>query len=474
MNLADSRRTRGRIMDGRNVSGATFAPAATFAALCCMLASGYASAAPHIRILGMARSGAGPAPTDEFCRMVGLSVGNQGTAPCYSPQEMRRAYGLNGLIDAGMDGAGQTIVIIDSYGSPTIAADLRTFDEGYGLPDPPSFTVLAPIGEVPWNPTLYPDQPGWAGEVTLDVEWAHAMAPGADIVLLTSPVDETEGVQGLPEFLALEKYALDHRLGKIISQSWGATENTLFAGTAGSQGPQVVADYESFYARAVQEHVTVMCAEGDSGSSDVESDGVTYYPYPVVDFPCTSPYVTSVGGTSLYLDTSGKYRYETVWNDDIGAGGGGISQLFQEPDYQRQALPESVQAELGGMRGVPDISYNGGCYTTIITYSSFPGGGEPGWYYVCGTSEGAPQWAGIIADLNQYAGRPLGLVNPVLYALGGAGLFGEVGRDIKIGNNAFVPGVPGYSATRGWDPASGWGTPNLVDVPYRPLVLLDR
>ena len=141
------------------------------------------------------------------------------------------------------------------------------------------------------------------------------MAPGADIVLLTSPVDETEGVQGLPEFLALEKYALDHRLGKIISQSWGATENTLFAGTAGSQGPQVVADYESFYARAVQEHVTVMCAEGDSGSSDVESDGVTYYPYPVVDFPCTSPYVTSVGGTSLYLDTSGKYRYETVWND---------------------------------------------------------------------------------------------------------------------------------------------------------------
>jgi subtilase family serine protease len=386
---------------------------------------------------------------------------------------MRRAYGLNGLIDSGLVGAGQTIVIIDSYGSPTIKADLHTFDEGYGLPDPPSFTVLAPLGEVPWNPTLYPDQPGWAGETTLDVEWAHAMAPGAAIVLLTSPIDETEGVQGLPEFLALEKYALDHHLGNIISQSWGATENTLFLETAGPQGPRVIADYQAFYARAVQEHVTVLCAEGDSGSADLETDGVTFYPYPVVDFPCTSPFVTSVGGTSLYLDTSGKYLSETVWNDNIGAGGGGISQVFPEPNYQQQSLAGTVQAELGGMRGVPDISYNAGCYTTIITYSSFPGGGEPGWYYVCGTSEGAPQWAGIVADLNQYAGRPLGWLNPALYALGGAGKFPRVGRDITVGNNAFIPGVPGYSATPGWDLASGWGTPDLAEIPYRILELLD-
>jgi subtilase family serine protease len=117
------------------------------------------------------------------------------------------------------------------------------------------------------------------------------------------------------------------------------------------------------------------------------------------------------------------------------------------------------------MRGFPDISYNAGCYTTIITYSSFPGGGEPGWYYACGTSEGAPSWAGIVADLNQYAGKPLGLLNPALYAIGGAGQFPRIGRDITVGNNAFIPGVAGYSATPGWDPASGWGTPNLVEVP---------
>jgi hypothetical protein len=262
---------------------------------------------------------------------------------------MRRAYGIDGLIDAGFVGAGQTIVIIDSYGSPTIRADLSVFDQGYGLPDPPSFTVLAPRGSVPWNPTKYPDEPGWAGEVTLDVEWAHAMAPGAAIVLITSPVDETEGVQGLPEFLALEQYALDHHLGKIISQSWSATENTLFPDVAGPQGPQVISDFEAFYSSAVQEQVTVLCAEGDTGSADVETDGVTYYSFPVVDYPCTSPFVTSVGGTSLYLNTSGKYQSETVWSDDIGAGGGGISQLIKEPDYQRLSLPAKVQKELAGV-----------------------------------------------------------------------------------------------------------------------------
>jgi subtilase family serine protease len=225
-----------------NMSGVWSARAAALS----LLGAGYASAAPHIHVLGLAQAGAGPAPSDEFCRTVGLKVGDQGTSTCYSPQEMRRAYGLDGLIDDGMVGAGQTIVIIDSYGSPTIREDLHIFDQGYGLPDPPSFEVLAPLGTVKWDPDKYPDEPGWAGEVTLDVEWAHAIAPGASIVLLTSPVDETEGVQGLPEFLKLEQYALDHHLGKIITQSWGATENTLFD----AAGRQVVADYSVFYASA--------------------------------------------------------------------------------------------------------------------------------------------------------------------------------------------------------------------------------
>jgi len=431
-----------------------------------------AMAAPGIIIIDGMRAEPGAGPTDEYCQSIGYQ--------CFSPQQMRKAYGLDRLIDAGMIGAGQTIVIIDSYGSPTIAEDLHQFDIGYGLPDPPSLTVLAPLGTVPWNPTLYPDQPGWGGETTLDVEWSHAMAPGAAIVLLTSPVDETEGVQGLPQFLELEQYALDHHLGQIISQSWGATENTLFPAVSGPQGPEIVARFEELYARAIAENVTVLASAGDTGSSNVELDGVTFYPFPTVGYPASSPQVTAVGGTTLYADTKGRYQSETVWNDSIFtslayyepvAGGGGISQIFAEPFYEWLSLPHGVQQQLGGMRGLPDISYNADCNNFIWIYASFPGSGGPGYSGICGTSEGSPQWAGIIADLNQYAGRPLGFLNPSLYALGGSGQFVLFGRDITSGNNALVntPGAsaPGYAATPGWDPATGWGSPNLTSLPGR-------
>lgn len=147
--------------------------------------------------------------------------------PCYSPQIIRKAYGVTPLINSGFTGKGQSIVIIDSYGSPTIRQDLKVFDQGYGLPDPPSFKIVAPLGTINFDPNNL-DMVNWAFETTLDVEWSHALAPDANIVLMTSPVSETEGVQGLPEFLFLEKYAVNHNLGKIISQSWGATENTLF------------------------------------------------------------------------------------------------------------------------------------------------------------------------------------------------------------------------------------------------------
>ena len=168
--------------------------------------------------------------------------------------------------------------------------------------------MLAPLGTVPFDPSNS-DQVGWASETTLDVEWAHALAPGASIVLLTSPVDETEGVQGLPEFLQLEQYALDHHLGKIISQSWGATENTLFD----PAGQQVMADFERFYLRAALENVTVLASSGDSGSANFDVND-NYYPFPTVGFPASSPLVTAVGGTSLYADTDGNYQSETVWN----------------------------------------------------------------------------------------------------------------------------------------------------------------
>ena len=339
--------------------------------------------------------------------------------------------------------------------------------------------LIAPLGTVPWNPARYPDQPLWAAETTLDVEWAHAMAPGAAIVLLTSPVDETEGVQGLPEFLELEKYALDHHLGKIISQSWSATEDTLFREAAGPAGPKVVAKYLAFHHRAAAERGTLLAAAGDFGSSNPETNAVTFYPFPTVGFPASSPFVTGVGGTILSTDTSGHYQSETVWSDrGCCAGGGGVSQLFKAPPYQEFWLPRHVQRQLGGMRGVPDVSYNADCDNAILVYLSYFGPASAGYYTICGTSEGSPQWAGIVADLNQYAGRPLGFLNPALYAIGGLGRFGAFGRDITVGNNELldVPGAvaPGYDAAPGWDPASGWGTPNIVKLPLHASEFLEH
>jgi subtilase family serine protease len=417
-----------------------------------LLASTPAMAATHIRVVGKVKQTAEQPPTDSQCR------NSSYPSPCYSPQQIRRAYGVDALTDAGFVGKGETIVIIDSYGSPTIQEDLKAFDKGYGLPDPPSLKVLAPLGTVPFDPNNG-TQVSWAAEATLDVEWAHAMAPGAAIVLLTSPVAETEGVQGLPEFLALEKYALDHQLGNVITQSWGATENTLFD----SAGRAIVAKLEDFYKDASTQRVTVLASAGDSGSSNVKLDGVTLYPYPTVGYPASSPWVTAVGGTSLYADTQGKYGYELVWDEQGGAGGGGISQLFDEPDYQVASLPAAVSQQLGGKRGLPDVSYNADPYTGILIYLSFLGAENAGYYEIGGTSEGSPQWAGIVADLNQYAGEPLGFLNPGLYTVGGLGQFGKYGRDITNGTNS-LNNVSGYYAGPGWDPASGWGTPNLVEV----------
>ena len=162
-----------------------------------------------------------------------------------------------------------------SLWKPDARSRLKQFGADFDLPDPPSLTVLAPLGTVPFDPTN-PEMITWAFETTLDVEWAHAMAPGAKIVVLTSPVGETQGVQGLPELLALETYALDHHLGTIISQSWATAENTLFT----PQGQAVIAGFSRLYERARDERVTVLSSAGDTGSANLEPDGTTFYPFP--------------------------------------------------------------------------------------------------------------------------------------------------------------------------------------------------
>lgn len=383
-------------------------------------------------------------PTDAQCRA-------QTSQPCYSPQEIRTAYDLNPVLNAGFTGKGQTIVIIDSFGDPTIQSDLQTFDAGFGLPDPPSFTQLAPLGQINFNPNA-PDMFSWAAEITLDVEWSHAMAPDANIVLMTSPVDETQGVQGMPEFLYLEQYAVNHNLGKIISQSWGTTENTLFT-TPG--GRQVINNFDRFYQKAGAQGVTVLGSSGDGGTANPDING-NIYPFPTVNFPSASPYITAVGGTSLFADTSGNYQSETAWS----ATGGGVSQFFKEPGYQQNSLPASDQQLLNGFRGVPDIAFNADPGTGILVYLSFPGI-PAGWYTIGGTSEGSPSWAGIIADGDQMAGHPLGFINPAVYKLGNSSDYAKSFHDVTVGNNS-QDGIPGYNATPGWDATTGWGTPKVA------------
>jgi subtilase family serine protease len=381
--------------------------------------------------------------------------------PCYSPRQLQTAYGLTPLLNAGYNGTGQTIVIIESFGGPTIVADLQAFDAAFGLPDPPSIQVLAPLGTVPFD-VNNDDQVAWAFETALDVQWAHSMAPGAAIVVLTSPVDETEGVQGLPEFLELEQYALDNHLGNIISQSWGTAENTLFDAT----GRQLISDFNTFYARAAAEHVTVLAGAGDSGSANIDVAG-NYYPFPTVLFPASSPFVLTVGGTSLVAGSTGLFESETVWNDENGATGGGVSQYFPQPFYQ-WALSGANHKQLGGHRGIPDVAFNA---DPVFTYIGFyPDAADNGFYFNGGTSESTPAWAGVISIANQLAGRPLGFVNPLLYALGALGQQSEFLHDVVTGNNA-ANGLSGYSATVGWDPASGWGSPkNLLGFKTVPTV----
>src|SRR5437588_3067690 len=236
------------------------------------------------------------------------------------------------------------------------------------------------------------------------------MATDVNIVLMTCSVAETEGDQGLPEFLYLEKYALSHHLGNIISQSFGATEETLF--TPG--GRQILNEFNNFYQQAGNAGVTVLASSGDSGVANVNING-KIYPFRTVNFPASSPYVTAVGGTSLFADTSGNYQHETVWNNNTGASGGGLSHYFAEPVYQQANLPASDQKILNGFRGLPDISWNADPFTAVLVYISFLGGSSNGYYFIGGTSEGSPDWAGIIADGDQMAGFPVGFINQALY-----------------------------------------------------------
>ncbi|HEX4059790.1 MAG TPA: S53 family peptidase [Streptosporangiaceae bacterium] len=366
--------------------------------------------------------------------------------PCYGPSQIQAAYNMAPLYKAGHEGKGKTIVLVDAFGSPSIKTDLAGFDKGYNLPAPPSFKIITPEGKPGSNSN-------WALETTLDVEWAHAMAPQANILLVETTVNETIGTAGFPQIVKAEKYVLNHKLGDVISQSFGTAEQTF-------PSHQSIMGLRGAYTLAAKDKVTVLAGSGDAGvSSPSDAAQTTFFTKRVANWPASDPLVTGVGGTQLHLNQAGaRTAPDNVWNDTAllgspAAGGGGVSSVFSRPSFQ-----SSVASVTGNHRGVPDVSLTAAVDGAAVI--NFNGS----WSLVGGTSWATPTFAGIVAVADQVAGHDLGDLNPALYKLGpgSAGL-----PDITAGNNtvSFTQGgksytVKGYTATKGYDLASGLGTIN--------------
>jgi len=439
-------------------------------------------------------------PTESACYAAGLR--------CFTPVAMQNAYNVSALYTQGFTGKGKTIAVIDSFGSATIANDLRVFSSAFGLPHlcgeagvscapgMPTFTILQIQGSPPPNPPPPNNGAGqeshnlWALEVSLDVEWAHAIAPEANIILVTTPTAEVLGVQGFPQMMNAVQYVVDHHLADVVSMSLGAGEAT-FSGTAS------LLQLRHALIDAQTNHVTVLASTGDNGTSNplkVPTKNPRLIPYPSVGWPASDPLVTAVGGTRLCMDATTGLMVDntsppTVCQANPGVreigwpdSGGGYSILFSRPAFQTSLPPGStyVGSSVGApgpnsnMRGIPDIAFQASSGTGPLVYMTEPattssgagcGGADPcsiGWYVVGGTSCSAPQWAGLIAIADQIAGSDLGYINPALYQIAAdPAKYAADFFDVTIGNNQ-TTSIPGYSASSGWDAVTGLGTPNAA------------
>ncbi len=382
--------------------------------------------------------------------------GSQGIV-CYSPAQIQQAYGYSGLLSSGIDGHGRTIVIVDAFANPYLTGptgDLALEDSSFGLPDPPSFKVLQQPNPVPAFDPTDGNQVGWAGEETLDVEWAHVMAPGAKIILAEARSNSDA------DLLATTKYVIDHHIGDVISQSFGEAESCM--------DPTMLAQQHRLFARAVREGYTLFASSGDSGAAQFNCDGTG--PIEAASTPASDPNVTGVGGTTLAADGSGNYIGETAWTeqffgcnppdgDDINCSGGGFSSIFNKPFYQLFAVP-------GHARGVPDVSYSAGVNGGLISVCSACAGGVPAFFLFGGTSAGSPQWAALAADADQMAHHDIGNINDNLYGFALLPhLYHSVFNDVTVGNNDVADlGGAGFDAGRGWDPVTGLGTPRAQNL----------
>ena len=415
--------------------------------------------------------------TSAFTPLAGASTPClNGGIPCYLPAEIRAAYDYPSGPSAPT-GAGQTIVVVTSYGAPFVREDLASFAAAAGSPFPPNLVVEQQQTPVPGTQgsgqTYF-----WQVETDLDVQWAYAAAPQAKLVLAVASSDDTKDVAEVLREV-LPKYP-----GAIVTQSFGIDE------TGPASDPTVVSTFEPLYLDVLRHGGTVVASSGDLGASNgTELEGVT--PSAMAAYPASDPLVLAVGGTmgnpypEGLLTDAGTYGGEQAWNEvspfggSAAAGGGAPSVVFDAPPWQR-SLHTKARLE-------PDVSYNAALVDgAFVVLSCRPDGSgglstcdphNQGYVSVGGTSAGAPQWAGVVALANQVrmsqAKPPLGLVSAVLYDLArNPHAYAHDFHDVTVGNNrldltawgAPAPSAFGFQAGPGYDLATGLGTPDVANL----------
>ena len=373
---------------------------------------------------------------------------------CYGPRQFRVAYGIQPLLDRGITGRGQTAVLLEfppaAAGSPPAVTDIRQdlerFDSAFGLPAA-RLQVVNTLAHAasPWLAT---------GEEVADTEIVHAVAPDAAIreVLIPSAPAASPGKVSAAVVGALR---LGLAQGAVIELSAGEGEQCF--------APAEAAQVNSALQAAQHDRVTVVMSSGDYGAAITPCHGARASAAPVkgVDLPASDPLTLAAGGTSLQASrATGAYIGETAWNRPSPsvsqASGGGFSRLFPRPAYQDGIVG------IGATRGVPDVAADADRRTAMALAFS-DGGQDYGLAGVGGTSVAAPLWAAVIALADQYAGRHLGFVNPALYRIGRSAYYHQAFHDVTTGTNTVkfpAQTITGYQAAPGWDPVTGWGSPN--------------
>jgi subtilase family serine protease len=366
----------------------------------------------------------------------------------YTPAQILHAYGTDQIsFNQGTvkgDGSGQTIAIIDAYFDPTIQSDLAAFSKQFNLAPLDGKSGDGTFTQIDLShKTLSPVNDDWTMETALDVEWLHAVAPKANIVLVEAASDYQNALTGEPtDLLNAVKTAANYPGVSVVSMSWGISEV-----------PQETS-WDSYFTTP---GVTFVAASGDSGA------GTTW--------PAVSPNVVSVGGTSLNLTRTNTIARETGWGHGFlssyyGGSGGGFSQFEPLPSYQQQITTSSNGFSYTSFsaRLSPDVAYNADPNTGYYVLN----GADGGWFAVGGTSAGAPQWAGLIAIADQ--GRALAKLAPLSSAQTLAALYanpsdfhdivgGSTGAYLVTNSNGAVIGQITVAARSGYDLVTGLGTP---------------